>query len=96
MNEEKNLVKEPKDPTYLGYLSANEINGLMEEIRPTSTQIRTRQEVYNLVSDSCSDCNGEVKYWDETDEEIIYQCTRCNKFYTIPYDPQSKTIYFSH
>ena len=79
----------------LGYLTAKEINDLMEDQQPPSTQMRTREEVLKCAPEYCLECNGEVKFWGETEEEIIFQCVKCTKHYTIPYDPKSETIYFS-
>ncbi len=91
------LVRQYKKDTTvnLGNLTAKEINDLMEDLQPPSTHIRTREEIFKLAPGNCPECNGEVKYWDETKEEIIFQCIKCTKHYTIPYDPMSKTIYFS-
>lgn len=79
----------------LGYLNAKEINDLLEDLTPSIAHIRSRAKVYKLAPEFCLECNGEVKYWDETEEEIIFQCVKCTRQYTIPYDPHNKTIYFS-
>ncbi len=45
---------------------------------------------------NCLQCKSErVKYWDETEAEIIYKCLDCSHFYTIPLNKDKLNIYFS-
>ncbi|KKM97993.1 hypothetical protein LCGC14_1162410 [marine sediment metagenome] len=65
----------------------------MEDLKRST---RTKEEASELAPKECEDCNGEVKYWDETEEEIVFQCTGCKRYYSIPLDPNKLTIYFSY
>ncbi|MBA7635064.1 hypothetical protein ES703_42664 [subsurface metagenome] len=40
--------------------------------------IITRQEALQEKPKKCMHCNGEhIAYWDETDEELVFQCQDC-------------------
>ena len=65
----------------------------MEEIKP---RLRTRDEISELAPELCVDCKGSVKQWDETDDEIVFQCVDCKRFYSIPFDPMKLNFYFSY
>ncbi|KKM14050.1 hypothetical protein LCGC14_1710090 [marine sediment metagenome] len=67
----------------------------MEDIKPI---VRTRSEVKELAPKLCVDCKGKVEYWDETSDELVFQCVNCKRFYSIPYiwDPNNPIFYFSH
>ena len=92
-------MKDPKQDSDisidLGYLKAREIKALMARLIPATVQIRKKEDIFALAPQSCEECNGKIEYWDKTKEEIIFQCVKCNKLYTIPYDPRIKKFYIS-
>ena len=57
--------------------------------------ILTRQEAIQKKRKTCWNCNSEnIKYWDETDEEIIFQCQDCKGFHPIQFDTSKLKFYF--
>lgn len=56
--------------------------------------IDQKKVILDRIPNICIDCNSEsIEYWDETDEEIIFQCQSCKKFYPILFDPDKLKIY---
>ena len=56
-----------------------------------------KQDTRNLneFPESCINCHSQdIEYWDETDEEIIFQCKVCKKFITIPFRRNKLRFYF--
>ncbi len=51
------------------------------------------------LKDKPEDCwyckSSQVKYWDETDEEIVFKCHKCGKFMAIPFDKSVLHWYFA-
>ena len=60
--------------------------------------VLTKAEAMERAPELCVDCGKEIRYWDETDEEVIFQCVNatCKRFYTIALDPNKLAIYFSY
>ena len=53
-----------------------------------------KKRVLNRIPERCIKCHSnEINYWDETDEEIIFQCGICKRCYPIPFDPNKLKIY---
>ncbi len=43
----------------------------------------------------CRFCKGmKIRYWDETDEEVIFRCADCGKFIPIPFSKTILRFYF--
>ena len=58
--------------------------------------LEEKREVLDKIPKQCVDCNSKnIKYWDETDEEIILQCRICKRFITIPFRNDKLRFYFS-
>ena len=56
----------------------------------------TRQEALQEKPEKCMHCNGEdIAYWDETDEEIVFQFQNCRAFIPIPFDTDKLRFYFA-
>ena len=54
----------------------------------------SRKEALERKPKTCYNCNSEkLMYWDETDEEIIFQCANCKKYYPIAFDPDKLKLY---
>lgn len=52
-------------------------------------------EALEKIPEKCLYCNnGTIGYWDETDEEIIFQCKVCKAFITIPFRKDKLRFYF--
>ncbi|MHA2127930.1 MAG: hypothetical protein ACW99E_21715 [Promethearchaeota archaeon] len=52
--------------------------------------------IANNGPDSCPICKGEkFIYWDETDEEIIFQCKFCKTFASVAYKRDKLKFYFN-
>lgn len=53
----------------------------------------------NNLDESCEFCikckSQNVRYWDETDEEIIFQCNACKSFISIPFSRHKLKFYFA-
>ncbi len=60
--------------------------------------VLTIAEAMGRAPKLCVDCEKEVRYWDETDDEVIFQCVNatCKRFYTIALDPNKLAFYFSY
>ncbi len=58
--------------------------------------ILSREEVLKEKPQQCWHCEDlQVKYWDETDEEIVFKCHKCGKFMAIPFDRSTQHWYFA-
>ncbi|HEC37318.1 hypothetical protein LCGC14_1757110 [marine sediment metagenome] len=75
-----------------------EKNSEKKIIEDNKEPVLTRAEAMERAPKLCEGCGGEVEYWDETNEEVIFQCVSvtCKRFYTIALDPNKITFYFSY
>ena len=62
----------------------------------TKKPVLTKAEVLECGPEFCVDCDGKVEYWGETEEEVIFECVKCKRKYTIPLDPNKLAFYFSY
>lgn len=54
------------------------------------------KKILDKKFDNCINCNNnEIEYWDETDEEAIFQCKKCKSFITIPFRKNKIRFYFT-
>lgn len=55
-----------------------------------------KKAILDKIPKSCIGCNSEdIYYWDETDEEIIFQCKNCKRYYSFPFDEDKLHFYFA-
>ena len=58
--------------------------------------LENEKVILNKVPKKCINCNSEnISYWDETDEEIIFQCIKCKRYYPIPFNQDNTRFYFT-
>ena len=56
----------------------------------------SREDALKKRPKACENCNGKhVKYWDETDEEVVFQCADCGRYYPVPFDTSKLHFYFA-
>ena len=56
----------------------------------------SREEAFKRHPKTCESCNGEnIQYWDETDEEVVFHCLDCGRYYPIHYDTIKLHFYFA-
>ena len=55
-----------------------------------------KRGIIEKIPEHCINCNsGNIEYWDETDEEIIFQCKGCKRFYPFPFHKDKLNFYFA-
>ncbi|MHA1988185.1 MAG: hypothetical protein ACW98D_16240 [Promethearchaeota archaeon] len=68
-------------------ISSWEKNGTLEE----------KKQVLDKVPKVCVDCKCQnIEYWGETEEEIVFRCRNCKKYYSIPFNQDPIRFYFSY
>ncbi|MFX1456948.1 MAG: hypothetical protein ACFFDB_16350 [Promethearchaeota archaeon] len=71
------------------------VNNLISSWEKEGT-FEKKKKVLERVPRNCLRCGSVViEYWDETDEEIIFQCNNCKRFITIPYKQDDLKFYFT-
>ncbi|MFX1476843.1 MAG: hypothetical protein ACFFCI_01810 [Promethearchaeota archaeon] len=54
-----------------------------------------KKQVLERFPQICIYCNNEkINYQNETNEEIIFQCDRCKKFFPMPFNPKELKLYY--
>jgi ribosomal protein L33 len=57
--------------------------------------LERKKQALDKIPKFCTKCNNEtIEYWDKTDEEIIFRCSMCKTFITIPYKKDKLRFYF--
>ena len=57
--------------------------------------VLSREEALEEKPKKCWNCESEnIEYWDETEEEIIFQCQECKGFHPIQFDKSKLKMYF--
>lgn len=57
--------------------------------------LERKKQALDKIPKFCIKCNSEnIEYWDETDEELIFRCSKCKTFITIPYEKDKLRLYF--
>ncbi len=57
--------------------------------------LEQKKAILDKIPKKCINCKSEnISYWDETDEEIIFECKDCKAFLPIPYDTNKLRFYF--
>ncbi len=78
------------------YYTASEIYDLIDQAPPPGKVILSREDVLKEKPQICSECNSNtIKFLDETDEEIVFECQQCGKYYPIPFDRSHPHFYLS-
>ena len=55
--------------------------------------ILSREEVMKEKPQDCWFCQSDqVKYWDETDEEVIFKCQECGRYMPLSFDKNPTRI----
>ncbi len=58
--------------------------------------LERKKQALDKIPKFCTTCESEnIEYWDETDEEIIFQCKKCKSFITIPFRNDKMGFYFT-
>jgi hypothetical protein len=58
--------------------------------------LELKKDILNKLPDNCINCGSRnIYYWDETDEEIIFQCENCKRFYPFPFNKDKLNFYFA-
>ncbi len=58
--------------------------------------LEQKRQALEKIPKKCIKCRSEnIEYWDETDEEIIFQCKNCSQYITIPYKKDKLRFYFT-
>ena len=56
----------------------------------------SREEIFKEKPERCDKCGGQcVEYWGETEQEIVFQCQECKKFFSLPFDSSRLHFYFT-
>ena len=77
-------------------LFEDKINKHSKKNHKEMMMIKNLTPKFKKISEYCDGCKSQnVKYWDETDEEIIFKCLDCNRFITIPFKNDKLRFYFS-
>jgi len=82
----------------MGIEEIPEKNSEKNVIDDSKKPVLTKAEAMERAPELCVDCGKEIRYWDETDEEVIFQCVNktCKRFYTTALDPNKPAFYFSY
>ena len=57
--------------------------------------LEQKKQVLDKIPRTCIRCSSSsIEYWDETDEEIIFQCKDCKRFIAIPYKSDKQKLFY--
>ena len=77
------------------YYTASEIYDLIEQTAAPGKVILSREDVLKERPEICECNSNNIEFWDETDEEILFKCQQCGKYYPIPFDRSHPHFYLS-
>ncbi len=59
--------------------------------------LEQKKQVLDKIPKVCVECKCEIiEYWSETEEEIVFQCINCRRYYSIPFNQDDMRFYFIH
>lgn len=60
-----------------------------------NNMLEIKEKKLDAVLKKCYICNSEeIRFWDETNEEKIYKCQKCEHFIAIPFNVDKIRFYF--
>lgn len=59
--------------------------------------LKQKKRALDKVPNICVDCRSEkIEYWGETEEEIVFLCKECKRYYSFPFNQEDIRFYFSY
>lgn len=58
--------------------------------------LEKKKAILQKAPKKCIECDFEgIHYWGETEEEIIFRCRNCKRYYAFPFDQNELRFYFA-
>ncbi len=59
--------------------------------------LEEKSQVLSKIPKECIDCKNEkFEFWGETEEEIVFRCIKCRRYYSIPFKSEDLRFYFTY
>jgi len=59
--------------------------------------LELKRQALDKLPKVCVECKCEnIEYWSETEEEIVFQCRNCRRYYSIPFVQDDLRFYFTY
>ena len=59
--------------------------------------LKQKEPALNRIPNECVKCNNNgFNFWGETDEELVFRCKKCGRYYSIPFKQDTIRFYFSY
>lgn len=59
--------------------------------------LEKKRQALDKIPMACDKCKCEIiEYWSETEEEIVFRCNYCRRYYSIPFDQDHIRFYFTY